>query len=116
MIEAKIVQDWNGVGEKLYIFEHVGNRTKFFIFNNGMIEIVEKNIDGSVINDDEIKPIRLNCGIGKEIIKAFINLAKDQDIKSNKESKIEGLYEATTKHLEDMRKLVFNESNNRKDH
>jgi hypothetical protein len=85
------------------------------------MHVIETDMDGSKWalqpNNDRIsveayslfpKPLlRLKGKSANELLKAIANAVDKKGIKTDSNSKIEGLLEATRTHLDDMRKLVF---------
>lgn len=75
---------------------------------NGEVIVTEKKHEYGMILDMKPTMILLESET-RELIAAFVEHARQEGLKFNTESKAEGKLEATEKHLEDMRKLVFKE-------
>ena len=74
------------------------------------IDILKKdgNIDHVPFGEaTDLYTIRMPVQECREIISAFVKYAQDQGFKSSDESFSKGKLEATEKHLDDMRTLVF---------
>ena len=95
--KAKVVDNFDNMRKELYIFQQRDN-AKLFLTPKGVI---------SVVNGKQPKEPVYFAGFENEQAQAIANAFGEAGIKLASTHKIEGTLEATQKHLEDMRKLVF---------
>lgn len=91
---------------KVYIWRRVGDQVNYL--NNdekGLIATSVKYSDGF---DLDIKPFMIGqLPTIMAIVRGFLAYANSEGLKSGDETFAKGKLEATEKHLEDMRKIVF---------
>ncbi len=93
---------------EIYIWRHRGDVIEFFEkieHGDVMIKTIPQN-EGSAA----VKPLMiLRDDTAADVVRAFISYGNEKGIKNNSETFAIGKLEATEKHLEDMRTLVFKE-------
>jgi hypothetical protein len=102
--KVKIMADGPTLEDKLFIFRKR---------ENNQIEIINKIDNGIMcsivqsIGQDIAPTASIRTEDMREIVRAFVKYAQEQGFKSSDETFNKGKLEATEKHLEDMRTLVF---------
>jgi hypothetical protein len=98
--KAKIVEDFSQLdGAKLYIYRERENGMEVAPALGGITVFVP---EGQVV---EAPTMLLHRGMAEAILEALLN----SGVKPQEQSRVEGVLQATTAHLEDMRRLVFKE-------
>lgn len=93
--KVKIIDPGYKTSFDVYIFREIGGKREF-------IQTGEKSV---ILSMDGMAPSP-TLSMDREMMKAFADALNDRGIKPE-EGFLEGKLEATTKHLEDMRSLVF---------
>lgn len=97
----------NSLLNKVFILSNPAQYQAFFTFKDGKM-IATTFTREDMGKADFIKPaFVIEEQELRELIEAFVVAGADRGIDNPTESKIAGKLEATEKHLEDMRKLVF---------
>jgi len=102
-IDVRIRQRPDTLGTEIYIIDR-GNRFTY-LAKHVKLEF-EKVKDGAEWPEPTLV---LGENLVFKLSKALSKMLDERGIKSDSQSKIEGLLEATKYHLEDMRKIVFSE-------
>ncbi len=101
-LEVNIWQDYGTNSIHLIVIDREARPTKVLnLYTGESIEVAEGN---SVPEQFILKLPRV---IGDQVLKAFAEALDEKGIKTENDFKIQGLLEATKKHLNDMRRLVF---------
>ncbi len=100
MIQVYIEQKPCNTGVGIYIYEE--RNGKMYLYQTTKLTIKECKAGTS-----EEPTIKFNYPIVNELLQALQEAIVSIGIKPKEGNKIEGLYEATKEHLNDMRKLVF---------
>lgn len=96
---------------EIFLIEEPGMRqgdvgSYFQLGTDGIVDAIHIVRDVGAIWD--VKPfMKLPEDQTRELIQGFLDVARDEGMKPHNESHTEGKLEATSKHLEDMRTLVF---------
>ncbi len=100
MIQVFIEQKPCNRGVDIYIYEERNGKTCLY----QTTELTIKECEAGASDEPTIK---FNYPIANELLQALQEAIVNIGIKPKEGNKIEGLYEATKEHLNDMRKLVF---------
>ena len=92
---------------KVFAINRLSDGSSYIYLENG--KLIEKTIDSSMVNTpDKYKPlIELPRQIFDEVVKEFKKYAENNGLNYEEENKTRGKLEATEKHLQDMRDIVF---------
>lgn len=111
MIQIFIRESWDSDAIQIYAAtksENDGKRYALEIsgYTDGVLEIQKTELKEAEYR--EIKPLlSFNHHYGKEWLQAIRKALDDYGVPKDSESRLEGKLEATTQHLQDMRRLVF---------
>ncbi|TQI72253.1 hypothetical protein JM79_3210 [Gramella sp. Hel_I_59] len=104
MIEIFIENHW--LSNKVKIVARLQRGQDYFFLHFNGSEIIEQKIEREPCEVQEFKPL-LECPpqLFQILMEAFVNVAKEKNIKTEAENLLKGKLEATQFHLEDMREI-----------
>lgn len=111
MLRIQVQPCWDKLEDEIYIFDLPGNTPgdigHYYTFGeNGFTSHATVRGDRGAAWD--FKPLmKVNPDFTRELIQAFVQLARDREYKMPDESHMKGKLAATETHLEDMRDIAF---------